>query len=189
MSPSWPSLRFARVAGGDPVVSAIHQPGIVRPNHARSVGTGPARDPGYDHGGVGELLRELFPRRSGAAHDEPALLATTQSLLAASPEPKPVQAPFTLEAMCRALRRLPRVIVSSASLSHVARSHRHRQRRVGQINSSSTRRRALALRTGRVLYLDSTRGYTRTITVAATAWNRFPITAEPMPEGWRIARR
>lgn len=56
---------------------------------------------GYDHGGVGELLRELFPAGRVPLRDEPALLATTQSLLAASPEPKPVQAPFTLEAMCR----------------------------------------------------------------------------------------
>ena len=47
--------------------------------------------------------------------------------------------------------------------------------------------RALALRTGRVLYLDSTRGYTQDDYGRSYRLNRFPITAEPMPEGWRIA--
>lgn len=56
---------------------------------------------GYDHGGVGELLRDLFPAGRVPLRDEAALLATTQSLLASSPEPQPVQEPFTLEAMCR----------------------------------------------------------------------------------------
>jgi glycosyltransferase involved in cell wall biosynthesis len=56
---------------------------------------------GYDHGGVGELLRDLFPAGRVPLRDEAALLATTQSLLASSPEPKPVQEPFTLAAMCR----------------------------------------------------------------------------------------
>jgi glycosyltransferase involved in cell wall biosynthesis len=56
---------------------------------------------GYDHGGVGELLRELFPAGRVPVQDEAALLTTTQSLLATTPEPKPVQEPFTLDAMCR----------------------------------------------------------------------------------------
>jgi glycosyltransferase involved in cell wall biosynthesis len=56
---------------------------------------------GYDHGGVGELLRDLFPAGRVPLRDEAALRATTQSLLASSPEPKPVQEPFTLDAMCR----------------------------------------------------------------------------------------
>ena len=56
---------------------------------------------GYDHGGVGELLRELFPAGRVALRDEQALLATTQKLLSAPQTPAPVQEPFTLEAMCR----------------------------------------------------------------------------------------
>lgn len=56
---------------------------------------------GYDHGGVSELLRALFPAGCVPLRNESALLATTQSLLTSAPEPKPVQEPFTLEAMCR----------------------------------------------------------------------------------------
>lgn len=56
---------------------------------------------GYDHGGVGELLRELFPAGRVALRDEQALLATTQKLLSAPQTPAPVQEPFTLDAMCR----------------------------------------------------------------------------------------
>lgn len=47
--------------------------------------------------------------------------------------------------------------------------------------------RALALRTDRTLYLDSTRGYTQDDYGRSYRLNHFPITAEPMPEGWRIA--
>lgn len=48
--------------------------------------------------------------------------------------------------------------------------------------------RTLALRTGRTLYLDSTRGYTKDDYGRSYRLNRFPIKAEPMPEEWRIAR-
>jgi hypothetical protein len=47
--------------------------------------------------------------------------------------------------------------------------------------------RALALRTGRTLYLDATRGYTKDDYGRSYRLNRFPIQAEPMPEAWRIA--
>jgi glycosyltransferase involved in cell wall biosynthesis len=56
---------------------------------------------GYDHGGVGELLRELYPAGRVPLRDEAALLATTQQLLALHPAPALVQEPFTLAAMCR----------------------------------------------------------------------------------------
>lgn len=56
---------------------------------------------GYDHGGVGELLRELFPAGRVPLRDEAALLATTQRVLASAQGPATVNAPFTLEAMCR----------------------------------------------------------------------------------------
>lgn len=47
--------------------------------------------------------------------------------------------------------------------------------------------RALALRTGRALYLDTTRGYTKDDYGRSYRLDRFPIKAEPMPEEWRIA--
>lgn len=47
--------------------------------------------------------------------------------------------------------------------------------------------RALALRTSRTLYLDSTRGYTKDDYGRSYRLNRFALKAEPMPEAWRIA--
>lgn len=47
--------------------------------------------------------------------------------------------------------------------------------------------RALALRTGRSLYLDTTRGYTNDDYGRSYRLDRFPIKVEPMPEEWRIA--
>lgn len=47
--------------------------------------------------------------------------------------------------------------------------------------------RALALRTGRTLYLDATRGYTKDDYGRAYRLDRFPLRAEPLPEDWRIA--
>lgn len=56
---------------------------------------------GYDHGGVGEQLRALFPAGLVAVHDETALLASTRRLLAAASTPGVVTVPYTLEAMCQ----------------------------------------------------------------------------------------
>lgn len=47
--------------------------------------------------------------------------------------------------------------------------------------------RALALRTGRSLYLDAARGYTHDEYGRSYRLDRFPLQAEPMPEAWRIA--
>jgi len=47
--------------------------------------------------------------------------------------------------------------------------------------------RALALRTGRTLYLDATRGYTKDDYGRSYRLDRFSLKAEPMPEEWRIA--
>ncbi len=47
--------------------------------------------------------------------------------------------------------------------------------------------RALALRTGRTLYLDPKRGYTNDDYGRSYRLNRFPTQAEIMPEDWRIA--
>lgn len=47
--------------------------------------------------------------------------------------------------------------------------------------------RALALRTGRTLHLDTARGYTNDDYGRSYRLNRFPIQVEPMREAWRIA--
>jgi len=47
--------------------------------------------------------------------------------------------------------------------------------------------RALALRIGRPLYLDTTRGYTKDDYGRSYRLDRFPLKAEPMPEAWCIA--
>lgn len=47
--------------------------------------------------------------------------------------------------------------------------------------------RALALRTGRRLYLDTTRGYTNDEYGRSYRLKQLPIKAETMPEEWRIA--
>lgn len=47
--------------------------------------------------------------------------------------------------------------------------------------------RALALRTGRTLHLDTTRGYTKDDYGRSYRLNQLPVQAEPMPEAWRIA--
>jgi len=54
---------------------------------------------GYDHGGVGELLRDLFPAGRVPLRDAPALLKTIQNMLATLQSPAAVKEPFTLEAM------------------------------------------------------------------------------------------
>lgn len=57
---------------------------------------------GYDCGGVGEILAELFPSGRVVPGDRQALLASTRTILAAPARPAPVGPPFTLDAMCRA---------------------------------------------------------------------------------------
>lgn len=47
--------------------------------------------------------------------------------------------------------------------------------------------RALALRTGRALYLDTKRGYTNDSYGRSYRLDRLPIVAETMPEEWRVA--
>lgn len=53
---------------------------------------------GWDHGGVGELLRELQPEGAVAPFDEAALAARARELLAQPPAP-PATIPYTLRAM------------------------------------------------------------------------------------------
>lgn len=55
---------------------------------------------GYDHGGVGEQLRQFFPQGRVPPGDTASLRATTQRVLASRPDPALIKAPYTLAAMC-----------------------------------------------------------------------------------------
>lgn len=69
---------------------------------------------GYDHGGVGELLRDLFPAGRVPLRDHASLLATAQRLLIAAPEPALVREPFTLEAMGQSTFEVYRELLQAA---------------------------------------------------------------------------
>ncbi len=53
---------------------------------------------GWDHGGVGDLLRRLYPAGAVPLGEPDALTGAAHALLAAPP-PMPVTIPFTLAAM------------------------------------------------------------------------------------------
>lgn len=55
---------------------------------------------GYDCGGVGELLTELFPEGRVPLGDKAALLKASRAIIAGKLEPGDVGEPFTLGAMC-----------------------------------------------------------------------------------------
>lgn len=55
---------------------------------------------GYDHGGVGEQLRRLFPEGCVKLGDGAGLLTTTERVLKARAQPGPIPSDYTLEAMC-----------------------------------------------------------------------------------------
>jgi glycosyltransferase involved in cell wall biosynthesis len=57
---------------------------------------------GYDHGGVGEQLQQLFPEGRVPPGNGSALLETVQRILRERPVPGPVSPEFTLDVMCRA---------------------------------------------------------------------------------------
>jgi glycosyltransferase involved in cell wall biosynthesis len=56
---------------------------------------------GYDCGGVGELLAQLFPQGKVPPGDAGVLLQSAQAILSGRPLPAPVGEPHTLESMCR----------------------------------------------------------------------------------------
>jgi len=56
----------------------------------------------YDHGGVAEQLRAIFPAGRVPLRDETALLRVTRRILAGGETPAPVPPAYTLEAMCGA---------------------------------------------------------------------------------------
>ena len=57
----------------------------------------------YDHGGVDEQLRQLFPEGRVPLGDTERLRQTTKAVLTNHAEPRPVGEPLTLAAMCRAM--------------------------------------------------------------------------------------
>ncbi len=68
---------------------------------------------GYDHGGVAEQLRVLYPQGLVPVGDAAALRATVERVLAAPGEVAAVEAPFTLEAMQRATLEVYRDVVAA----------------------------------------------------------------------------
>ena len=71
---------------------------------------------GWDHGGVGELLRELQPQGAVAAFDATALADRARHLLAQPPAP-PATMPYTLQAMQQATLVVYRELVDAHSQS------------------------------------------------------------------------
>jgi glycosyltransferase involved in cell wall biosynthesis len=71
---------------------------------------------GWDHGGVGELLRELQPQGAVAAFDAEALADGARDLLAHPPAP-PATMPYTLQAMQQATLAVYRELVDAHSQS------------------------------------------------------------------------
>lgn len=69
---------------------------------------------GYDCGGVGELLGELFPAGRVPLCDRDRLLETTRLVIENKPLPLPVGEPFTLDAMCRSTLAVYQELVRSA---------------------------------------------------------------------------
>ncbi len=68
---------------------------------------------GYDHGGVGEQLRVIFPAGCVRLGDVEGLLETTRRVLLERPEPGPIPAAYTLEAMCRATEAVYRDLLAT----------------------------------------------------------------------------
>jgi glycosyltransferase involved in cell wall biosynthesis len=67
---------------------------------------------GYDHGGVGEQLKALFPQGAVPLRDVGGLVRATASILKTKATPGLVAAPFTKEAMCEATLGVYRELVS-----------------------------------------------------------------------------
>ncbi len=68
---------------------------------------------GYDHGGVAEQLRAVFPAGCVAVGDEAGLLRVARGLLADAPAPGAIPVEFTLDAMCGATLAVYRDLLAS----------------------------------------------------------------------------
>jgi glycosyltransferase involved in cell wall biosynthesis len=72
---------------------------------------------GYDCGGVGEILTAIYPEGRVPLRNTTALLETTRRILAGCPAPRPVQEPFTLEAMRRSTFDIYRELTAERPVS------------------------------------------------------------------------
>ena len=88
------------MAVSDVVLSLSQQPESFGRTVVEALALG-RRFVGYDHGGVGEQLRMLFPAGAVRMGDASGLLATTRRILADAPEPGAIPEAYTLAAMCR----------------------------------------------------------------------------------------
>ncbi len=68
---------------------------------------------GYDHGGVGEQLRAIFPAGCVRLGDTEGLLAATRRVLAERPKPGAIPEAYTLEAMCRGTESVYRDLLAA----------------------------------------------------------------------------
>lgn len=69
---------------------------------------------GYDHGGVGEQLRSIFPVGCVKMGDQAGLLTTVSRVLRERPQPQSIPAAYTLEAMCEGTLAVYRELLSQA---------------------------------------------------------------------------
>ena len=67
---------------------------------------------GYDHGGVGEQLRAIFPAGCVRLGDGAGLLSAVRAVLRERPRPGAIPEAYTLEAMCRATEGIYRELLS-----------------------------------------------------------------------------
>ncbi len=82
---------------------------------------------GWDHGGVGELLRQWQPSGAVVPFDATALATGARSLLARPPAP-PVTMPDSLHAMQQATLALYGQLADDPATGNVDHSHAHRRR-------------------------------------------------------------
>ena len=100
------------MAESDLVLSLSQQPESFGRTVVEALSLG-RRFVGYDHGGVGEQLRAIFPDGCVRLGDAAGLLATTRRVLAERPEPGPIPEAYTLEAMCRGTEAVYRELLAS----------------------------------------------------------------------------
>ncbi len=100
------------MAVSDVVLSLSQQPESFGRTVVEALALG-RRFVGYDHGGVGEQLRTIFPAGCVRLGDEAGLLAVTRRVLAERPVPGPIPAAYTLEAMCRSTEAVYRELLAT----------------------------------------------------------------------------
>ena len=99
------------MAMSDVVLSLSQQPESFGRTVVEALSLG-RRFVGYDHGGVGEQLRTVFPAGCVKLGDAAGLLATTRRVLTERPEPGAIPEAYTLEAMCRGTEAVYRELLA-----------------------------------------------------------------------------